>query len=330
MWYDINRPLTYNEPFNMILGGRGIGKSYAWKKKAIKDFLKSGKQFGYIRRYDSELKEVQETFFNDIIFNAEFPETIIKFERGVWLVNGKLAGYPFALTRTKDYKSSSYPRVCNLLFDEFLVEHGKSGYLKREPFKVFDLYETIARMRENVILFMMANTISKANPYFLEWDLIPQKEKEFIVKNHILLQVVPVNKEFKEKKETTKFGEMVRALGYADYSIDANFYQDDVIQTFDKTKNSRFLFAFVWRGKTYGFWMDWESGYCIISYSYDKYTSLIFTFDKGSINATVNYIENFKNHPYIKRMKDSFCKGTLRYDNERISLELKEMLSILL
>lgn len=330
MYYDIDRACSYNEPFNMILGGRGIGKTYSWKKKAIRAFLKNGIQFAYIRRYDSELQQVADTLFNDIIFNEEFPGHDIKYEKGVWKVDKEVAGFPFALTRNKDYKSASYPRINNLLFDEFLVENGRSAYLKREPFKLFDLYETIARMRDNVVLFMMANTISKANPYFLEWNLMPQKDKEFIVRNHILLQIVPVDNEFRETKNSTRFGEMSRALGYADYSVDNNFYVDTDVQTFSKTKSSRYMFSFVWKGKTYGFWFDYKSGYNIISYDYDSYSTRIFTLDKESVSATVNYINEYSKHPYFAKIRQSFCNGTLRYEHEKIQHEIKDMLVLLL
>lgn len=40
MYYDINNTLSYNALFNIVLGGRGIGKSYQWKIKAVRDFLK--------------------------------------------------------------------------------------------------------------------------------------------------------------------------------------------------------------------------------------------------------------------------------------------------
>lgn len=59
MYYDINNTLSYNALFNIVLGGRGIGKSYQWKIKAVRDFLKKGKQFGYIRRYKDELLKPQ-------------------------------------------------------------------------------------------------------------------------------------------------------------------------------------------------------------------------------------------------------------------------------
>ena len=44
MWYDISKTLSYNALFNFVIGARGVGKTYAFKRWAIKDFLKNKKQ----------------------------------------------------------------------------------------------------------------------------------------------------------------------------------------------------------------------------------------------------------------------------------------------
>lgn len=121
--------------------------------------------------------------------------------------------------------------------------------MRNEPFLLFDLYDTIARMRDDVILFMLGNAISMANPYFIQWDLSLPKNKSAVVRDNILLQVVPTSAEFKRAKENTRFGQMSRALGYAEYSVDNKFYLDDEAQIMKKGKNTRFYFTLVWRDK---------------------------------------------------------------------------------
>lgn len=104
-------------------------------------------------------------------------------------------------------------------------------------------------MRDDVILFMLGNAISMANPYFIQWDLSLPKNKNAVVRDNILLQVVPTSAEFKRAKENTRFGQMSRALGYAEYSVDNKFYLDDEAQIMKKGKNTRFYFTLVWRDK---------------------------------------------------------------------------------
>lgn len=73
MWYNPHELLSHNCLFNFVVGNRGAGKTYGVAKKwAIKTFLKTGKQFIYLRRYKTELDDIP-NFFADIIANNEFP-----------------------------------------------------------------------------------------------------------------------------------------------------------------------------------------------------------------------------------------------------------------
>ena len=64
MYWDIGKPLSYNALFNFIVGARGTGKTYGFKQWAIKDFLKTGAQFVYVRRYKQEMKDIKNFFLN--------------------------------------------------------------------------------------------------------------------------------------------------------------------------------------------------------------------------------------------------------------------------
>lgn len=72
-YYDGSKAISYNALFSFCIGGRSIGKTYYFKKYAIKDFLKKKKQFIYLRRYKEELQKTISTFFNDV--KQEFPRT---------------------------------------------------------------------------------------------------------------------------------------------------------------------------------------------------------------------------------------------------------------
>ena len=50
-WYSPTNIKSYNKFLNFIIGGRGIGKTYGFKKDCISRYKKKGKQFIYLRRY---------------------------------------------------------------------------------------------------------------------------------------------------------------------------------------------------------------------------------------------------------------------------------------
>lgn len=122
MWYDVGKTLTYNCLFNFVIGNRSCGKSYGLKKHAIKQFLKKGHQFVYLRRYQSELDETAETYFDDVLANNEFPDIKMDYNAGMYTINGVVAGYAMALTKAKDYKSIAFPKVYLIIYEEFLIE----------------------------------------------------------------------------------------------------------------------------------------------------------------------------------------------------------------
>ena len=79
-YWNIDRTLTHNVLFYVIVGNRTAGKTYGCKKKGINNFIKKGEQFAYVRRYEKDLKESLPTFFDDIIKNNEYPEYEFKVE----------------------------------------------------------------------------------------------------------------------------------------------------------------------------------------------------------------------------------------------------------
>ena len=76
--------------------------------------------------------------------------------------------YAFALTMGEHEKSTSYNRVKNILFDEFLT---RQVYLPDEFSLYMNLLSTIIRDRSDVTIFMLGNTVNKYCPYFTEMNL---------------------------------------------------------------------------------------------------------------------------------------------------------------
>src|SRR5699024_9979680 len=62
-----------------------------------------------------------------------------------------------------------YPKVKTILFDEFI---SRTGYLTDEFVLFTNVISTIKRLRNDVKIFMLGNTISKFCPYFQEMGLV--------------------------------------------------------------------------------------------------------------------------------------------------------------
>ena len=65
-------------------------------------------------------------------------------------------------------KSTAYPKIRNILFDEFL---SRTMYLTDEFVLLMNVFSTIIRQRTDVKIFMLGNTVNKYCPYFREMGL---------------------------------------------------------------------------------------------------------------------------------------------------------------
>ena len=65
--------LSYNQYLNFVIGGRGIGKTFALKKYLLKRFIDKGEQFIYLRRNKSELDRIdKDKFFTTELLKQVF------------------------------------------------------------------------------------------------------------------------------------------------------------------------------------------------------------------------------------------------------------------
>lgn len=186
-YYQLNEILSKNADYNMIFGERSNGKTYATLKHGIEQFIKTGKQMAYIRRWVEDLrgKRAETLFSNHVangfieeITNGEYNEVFHLSNR--WFLSkydsetGKRYPsdvpfcYGFSLSSMEHEKSSSYPNVTTIVFDEFLT---RRYYLPDEFMLFMNMLSTIIRQRDDVKVFMLGNTVNKFCPYFTEMGL---------------------------------------------------------------------------------------------------------------------------------------------------------------
>lgn len=81
--------------------------------------------------------------------------------------------FAFALTEQEHDKSTSFPNVTTIIFDEFI---SRMGYVPDEFVLFMNTVSTIVRGRLNVKIFMLGNTVNKYCPYFSEMGLTHIRE----------------------------------------------------------------------------------------------------------------------------------------------------------
>lgn len=316
MFWDINPSLTYNALFNFIIGNRGGGKTYGTKQYVIKRYLKTGEQFVYVRRYKDEIKDTK-TYFTDIA--NKFPGHEFTVRGNELRIDGKAAGYAISLSTSKLKKSVAYPNVSTIIFDEFIIDKGFYRYLPNEVEYFLDLYETIARMRDNVRVYFLSNAVTVANPYFIYFKLkVPTGSKNIICKNDILIEMV--NKtEYIEAKKKTRFGRMIDGTAYGKYSIENEFLRDNNTFVEKKTGECHFKFSFKFKSQVYGVWFNFDLGNVYISNDVDKTQPVRYVFTKQDHEPNTLLITSINRSQAFKFVMENFKMGNVRFE----SIEIK-------
>ena len=326
-WYDVNKTLSYNCLFNLVVGPRGAGKTYALKKRAVKNFLTKGYQFVYLRRYQEELDKSAENYFDDIIVNGEFPEAVIEYRAGCYYINDRLAGYAMALTKAQDYKSSSFPLVYLIIFDEFLIEdNGYKRYLKNEVKQFLGFYMSIDRYR-GCIVFLLSNSVTMINPYTLFWNLSLPYGSNIIRRDEVLLQLVQ-DKEFIEERKETRFGRAIAGTDFEEYAIENKFIMDSDTFIMKKTEKAQYYFTFIYQGENFGVWIDYTEGKIFVSQNIDPSCKLVYSITIDDHTPNTMLLAQINKTIFFKKFIDNYKMGNVYFENQKIKNIVYEVIKL--
>ena len=235
-WHDKGKLLSFRAFFNLLVGNRGSGKTYGFKTWSVDDFLKNKKQFIWLRRYGTEIDLMKKSFFDDIA--SKYPKHSFSCKgskkSGTFYVDGEECGYYFALSTSSIAKSSSFPRVDKIIFDEFLIMGNTYKYLSDEVVLLLEFIETIFRNRENDPtaitprgVYLLGNNITIANPYFLYFHIPNFKGRFWQDRGRGIAVEKYSDPEFVQTKKASKIGLLTADTQYADNAIENQSYLDN-------------------------------------------------------------------------------------------------------
>lgn len=190
-YYSLTDIKERNAKYNVIFGERSDGKSFAVEFEGIVQALDNGSQMAIIRRYDIDFtnKSGVQTTFEHFVSNKKYGNILEKISDGKWCDISYYAGawyfctysekgirvrdakpfcYAFALSNMEHNKSTSYPKIRTILFDEFLT---RDAYLPDEFILFQNTLSTIIRDRDDVTIYMCGNTVNRYSIYFKEMGL---------------------------------------------------------------------------------------------------------------------------------------------------------------
>ena len=302
-----------------------MGKTYSTSKFVTKKFINNGDEFVYIRRYKSDLKKSIPKFFTALINNNEFPDHKLYYKGDNFYIDDKIAGYGITLTMAQSLKSTNFPNVKYIIFDEFILENdGRRHYLQNEVEVFLGVVESIARMRD-VKIFMLGNAVTITNPYFLFFDInMPYNSDIRTYKDGLILVNYMKNEEYRKAKHESPLGKLVEGTEYSKYAIDNSFRLDNKDFIERKSGNSRFTFAIKYKENVYGVWFNYNEGKIFISNDYNE-NGQIFACTLQDHSPNTMLINSARKYNSWKTFIQNYQLGNVYYENQKIKQNIKEV-----
>ena len=338
-WYNPQKMLSYNQFINLIIGGRGIGKTFSIKKHLLKKHLKTGKQFIYLRRNKSELDRIdKEKFFTTellrqcfegfeiidmdaskihtkIIFkatNTGRPENTMTISSTKIILNGKMVCYLKSLSTWVDLKGSEYDEVDDILFDELLIDTAsRKYYLKNEVEAFLNFLYSVFRKRTGCHAYLLSNATNFNNPYFAFLRFYETDERRFYnLKNKRFLIEFPPNNPFEtEEDQENPFYHLIKGSKVYDSMVDNEFQVINNQNIRKITGEKRRLFSFYLDGTFLTCYHTIE-GFIYVAKGFDRNLSA-YTIDLTEVENGLLYLE--RTSPISRQLKRNYLNNIIVY-----------------
>jgi hypothetical protein len=352
-FYDWHKTFTYDADVTMVIGARGIGKTYGLRKQCIKDFMKNGWRFVEVCRYKKELSHVSDGYFDRLGNDDDFKGKLFKTDTRYMYVADDVSGdtdekgrpvkpewhvmgYFFALTDGQQQKKRTFNNVRRIIFDEALLERSDRyhRYLPNEFAALANCVDTVSRERADndstpPRLYLLGNACDIANPYFSRYGVGTDLSYGYrwYGGKRLLLHYVRDDEYSKEKMQGTVAGRM---MGFDNGGSVASLNQFETMSSdFVKPKppRAKFTFGIVCNGRRYGIWTDYTEGWVhvteTIPHGMDSKTYTLTAAD-----ARVNYIMA----QHLDRVMQGFMKmywaGIVCYEDLQTKMDFQEILTL--
>lgn len=311
------------------------GKTTYFGKLVTNRFLKSGKKFMLLYRFNYELDNIADKFFKDIqaLF---FPEHTMESKRkanGIFhdlLLDGEHCGYAVSINSSDQIKKYShlFSDVDGIIFDEFQSE--TNHYCSDEVTKFISIYTSVARGKGEqfryVPVYMLGNPVSIINPYYVELGISERlrDDTKFLRGEGYVLEQGFVESASEAQKQSG-FSKAFKRNSYTAYSSQALYLNDSKAFIEKPQGYSRYLATLRYKGVDYAIREYAETG---IIYCDDRADATFGNRITVTTNDhTVNYVMLKRNDMFLSQLRFFFEKGCFRFKDMRCKEAVLKALS---
>lgn len=338
-FYDWQRTLSYNAPLTIVVGARGIGKTFGLRLQCIKDYLKHGWRFVEVFRFEKEKREAVRGYFEKLAqlealagfeFKSDGTGGYMRpiAEEGTKPAKWQRIAYFVSLSRAQDAKKHTFTNVKRIFLDEFILDRSNRfyRYLPREFSQFANIIDTVTREQagdgSEPRAYLLGNSLDLINPYFaaLGIDTAPKDGYQWKAGKTVLLHMAKkTDEEIEAKANETLTGKILRLAGDEEEQESAlnnafTIKGEDFIQKHRKV--SRPILAIIWRGQGFTMWAAKDKlGEYHVRHGIApecEANNRVYYFSKA--DAKIDYTAVRRGEKALGWLPDAYSKGRITFD----------------
>lgn len=240
-YLNFNYILGFHCATNIIIGGRGTGKTYGALKYAVEE----KRNIILMRRTQSQADLINKPEFspiNPVVRDLGIEcqvKPLSKYNSSITLGEDRILGYTAALSTFSNLRGFDSSFIDLLIYDEFIPEIHERP-IKGEGLALLNVYESINRNRElqgrpPLQMLLLSNANRLDSPILDVLDLINVVERmrkkdqtEWISTQRSIALFIINNSPISKQKEETALYKMVGSGSFMDMAINNKFAFDDM------------------------------------------------------------------------------------------------------
>lgn len=324
----------------MVTTNRTGGKTTYFNRLGINRFIKNKSKFVLLYRFNYELDDVADKFFNDIqeLFFNDYTLKVQKRAKNkyaeLYLMDrytddGELCGWAMCINDADAIKKMShlFTEAEFIIFDEFQSE--TNHYCDNEINKFISIHTSLARGHGKQVrylpVYMIANPVSIINPYYVAFGISDrlQKETKFLRGQGWVLEQ-GYNETAADMQKQSGFNKAFGLNKYVAYAGEGIYLNDNLAFIEKMTGKNRYIATLKYNDKNFALREYDESGIIYVDKNIDSTYPHKISVTTNDHN--INYVILKRNELFIINMRYLFEKGCFRFRD----LECKECILKLL
>lgn len=318
----------------ILIGGRGVGKTYGAKDFILSKCLNSSKKFVWLRATktmcDTLKGDKGQALFKDVLIKEE------KYNGFSYVINGdgtiefskgedkKVVGYLMSLTEYYKYKGNDFSDVEYIVFDEFMSENGEVVRGNR-VIQFLNTLETVCRNRENIKIFLLSNATNLGDDILeLFFTGVKSGAYGFYTNNEkdAVLWYMKSSDAYLETKRNSPVGKIIKGTPYEETIIDNKFRTYDSDYFDNMAPNSNIVFTIKIEDNIIGFYRTSDLPYYFAKIVYSSIEPCFVLKMEDKTDGTVVANNIFKNN-----LKELAYNNMIKYANESVRLKVVSFLN---